>query len=73
MNKMDRFRAKLREQIGFIQSSCQSFDLGGETEAIRVAASLRILFHGKRRSVSGLQYLKLREGNMQEKPHSRKV
>lgn len=70
MNKMERFRAKLREQLGFIQSSCQSFDIGVETEAIRIAASLRILFHDKGRSVSVLQYLKLKSGNMLSSPHS---
>jgi hypothetical protein len=39
----DRFREELRKQLGFIETSCAAFDSGNRDEAIRVAASIRVL------------------------------
>lgn len=40
-----RLRVKLEEQIDFLESSSERFDQGRESEAIRLAQQLRILFH----------------------------
>jgi len=56
---LSRFTKKLNEHIGFIQRSCVEFDSGIEEEAIRIAASLRVLFHDTRSSTSLLSHLKL--------------
>jgi len=57
----DRFRRKLAEQIGFLQTSAQCFDMGSEAEAIRLAMTLRVLFHSNPNSknVSVLKHLKM--------------
>jgi len=40
-----RFLHKLGEQIQFLERSCEFYDGGEESEAIRIATSLRIIFH----------------------------
>lgn len=60
----DRFREKLAEQIRFLERSCALFDDGHEDEAIRLAASLRVLFHDTNRSISPLSHLNLKRGRM---------
>lgn len=61
--------AKLYEQRGFLEASCRSFDAGQESEAVRLAVTLRVLAHDTRTSRSLLdrmgiksswQYLNLR-------------
>ena len=49
MAKYKRSKQELQEQwdaqVRFIQKSVKEFDAGDESEARRIAASLRILFH----------------------------
>lgn len=58
-SKYIRLTEKLREQLRFIQRSCEAFDQGAEDEAIRIATSLRIIFHNTRMSVSLVAHLGL--------------
>ena len=53
----ERFSTKLVEQIGFIQRSCSAYDEGLEEEAIRIATSLRIIFHDTSKSTSLITHL----------------
>lgn len=57
MDQRQDFREQLRRQLGFIESSCSAYDAGRETEPIRVAAALRVIFHDTRRSKSLLSHL----------------
>lgn len=52
------FRDQLRRQLGFLQNSCRLFDRGDLEEAIRIATSLRVLFHTTKSSTSLLTHLK---------------
>ena len=52
-------RVQLKDQIGFLISSCNLFDQGKKQEAKRIAAHLRILFHDTRMSKSLLSQLGL--------------
>jgi len=48
----DRFKAKIRQQIEFIERSCNLFDSDRLDEALRIALHVRILFHDTSRSIS---------------------
>ena len=56
MAKYKRNKQELQEQwdaqVRFIQKSVKEFDAGDESEARRIAASLRILFHETKQSKS---------------------
>lgn len=52
------FAQQLDRQIRFIRNSCQLYDDGMLDEAIRLATSLRILFHTTKLSTSLLTHLK---------------
>lgn len=62
-----RFKDKLAEQLRWLQNSCESYDRGEKSEAIRIAQSLRVLMHdtfdrrGRPRSVSLLTHLKAKD------------
>jgi hypothetical protein len=58
-SKHIRLTKKLNEQLRFIQRSCEAFDQGAEDEAIRIATSLRIIFHNTKMSVSLVTHLGL--------------
>jgi len=60
----DRFITKLDEHLGFIGRSCQAFDSGVEEEAIRIATSLRVIFHDTGQSISLLNHLGLLNGKI---------
>lgn len=47
----------LKQQIGFIKRSCDSFDAGHTDEAIRIATSLRVLLHNTGQSTSLIKHL----------------
>lgn len=49
---------KFREQLRFLERSCQAYDQGAEDEAIRLATSLRIIFHNTTKSTSLVRHLK---------------
>ena len=55
----DRLILKLREQLRFMQRSCEMFDRGYEDEAIRISTSLRVIFHDTGSSVSLVRHLGL--------------
>jgi hypothetical protein len=55
--KRARLTKKLLEQLQFIQRSCEAFDKGYEDEAIRIATSLRIIFHNTSASTSLIAHL----------------
>jgi len=40
-----RLPKKLEEQVQFIRRSCNAYDQGAEEEALRIATSLRVIFH----------------------------
>lgn len=51
----------LSEQIGFLQSSAKSYDLGNEAEAKRMAVTLRVLLHDTKVSSSLLGQMHLKK------------
>lgn len=51
----------LRQQIRFLENSCKSFDEGDESEALRIAAVLRILLHDTPSSASLLKQLGIKD------------
>ena len=51
----------LAEQIGFLQSSAKLYDLGNETEAKRMAVTLRVLLHDTKTSSSLLGQMHLKK------------
>jgi hypothetical protein len=51
------FKAHLRRQLKFLETSCELYDKGNVTEAIRLAATLRVLLHDTRNSISLLTHL----------------
>lgn len=51
----------LRQQIGFLETSCQAFDNGHEDEALRIATTLRVLVHDTGNSTSLLEQLGLKD------------
>ncbi|MEJ7759555.1 MAG: SEC-C metal-binding domain-containing protein [Gemmatimonadaceae bacterium] len=57
----DETAAAYHEQWAFLRKSCAAFDAGDETEAKRIATSLRILLHDTKRSTSLLTQLKLKD------------
>jgi hypothetical protein len=46
-NDPGNVKEQLRRQLGFIQTSCNSYDAGAHEEAVRIAVHLRVLFHQK--------------------------
>lgn len=57
MDKAPSFKDQLKKQIGYLKRSCQLYDNGDHEEAIRMATSLRVLFHDTKNSTSLLKYL----------------
>lgn len=51
--------AHFREQWGFLRKSCDAYDRGDESEAKRIAATLRLLLHSTKNSTALLDQLKL--------------
>lgn len=54
------FIEQLRRHIGFLERSCASFDAGYTEEALRIAVTLRVLFHDTKNSISLLTHLGLK-------------
>jgi hypothetical protein len=54
---LEDFRRHLWRQLGFLESSCHSYDQGYSDEAIRIAVVLRVLIHQTRYSTSLLTHL----------------
>jgi hypothetical protein len=51
-------KAQLGRQLRFLEWSAQGFEIGRREEAIRIATTLRVLFHHKKTSTSLLHHLK---------------
>ncbi len=59
-----RFREKFEEQLRFLARSSGLFDQGHEDESIRLATSLRVIFHDTRGSTSLMTHLGLKDVKM---------
>jgi hypothetical protein len=57
----NQFQIQLGRQLGFIERSCRDFDDGHKDEAIRIATSLRVLFHDTNHCISLLTHLKAKQ------------
>jgi hypothetical protein len=55
------FVEQLRRHIGFLESSSRAFDTGHTEEALRMAVSLRVLFHDTSKSTSLLTHLGIKD------------
>lgn len=56
----DRFRRLLSSHLGFLKRSSWLFDQGHEDEALRIATTLRVLFHDTNHSTSLLTHMGMR-------------
>jgi hypothetical protein len=52
-----RLTKKLEEQCRFIRRSSEAYDQGAEDEALRIATSLRVIFHQTNLSISLVRHL----------------
>lgn len=55
------FKEQLRRHLGFLDRSCIQFDAGHLDEALRIAVSLRVIFHDTTSSISLLKHLEIKE------------
>jgi len=51
---------QLQRQLGFLKRSCEDFDAGQHDEGLRIAVSLRVIFHDTPASTSLLTHLGIR-------------
>lgn len=58
------FPDQLRKQLEFISRSCEAFDAGARDEAVRIAQSIRVLFHQTGRSTSLIEHLRATTVNL---------
>jgi hypothetical protein len=54
---MSDFHAHLKTHLGFLARSCIAYDQGHLEEALRMAVSLRVMFHDTQSSTSLLRHL----------------
>lgn len=54
---MISFTEQFHRQLSFLERSCEAFDQGYKDEAIRIAVTLRVLFHDTSKSVSLITHL----------------
>lgn len=59
-----RLIQKLKEQYEFINRSSEAFDQGHQSEALRIATNLRVIFHQTRNSESIINQLNLGKKQM---------
>jgi hypothetical protein len=57
MGQRNDFVEQLRKQLRFLETSCREYDAGNIEEGIRIATSLRVLFHDTPQSTSLLRHL----------------
>ncbi len=57
----DQLKEALLQQLQFLGTSCQAFDNGNESEALRIAGVLRTLLHDTSSSVSLLKQLGIKD------------
>jgi hypothetical protein len=58
---MSEFEDQLSRHLRFISKSCIEFDNGQQDEALRIAVSIRVLFHDTKNSTSLVTYLKAKD------------
>jgi hypothetical protein len=58
------FIEQLRRHIKFLKRSCAAFDAGHTEEALRIAVTLRVLFHDTKKSTSLLTHLGLKSSSL---------
>jgi hypothetical protein len=58
---MSEFQEQLSRHLRFISKSCVEFDSGELDEALRIAVSIRVLFHDTKNSTSVVTYLKVKD------------
>ncbi|MCD9186303.1 MAG: hypothetical protein LUM44_07705 [Pyrinomonadaceae bacterium] len=51
------FTEQLRKQLRFLENSCTAYDGGMKDEAVRIAVSLRTIFHDTKKSTSLLKHI----------------
>ncbi len=56
-----KYQEKLKTQLSFIKRSCRDYDTGIKEEALRIAVSLRVLFHDTKKSSSLLKIAGIKE------------
>jgi len=59
MSNAARFEESLGSQIGFLQRSAQLYDSGQEDESLRLATTMRVIFHQTPQSTSLLTHMQL--------------
>ncbi len=59
-----RYEKHLGSHVGFLEKSSQLYDSGDEDESLRLATSMRVIFHDTSKSVSLLSLLKLKGTKM---------
>jgi hypothetical protein len=64
VNDASRYEQKLGSHIGFLRTSSANFDSGQEDEALRLATSMRVIFHDTNKSTSLLSHLQLKGTKM---------
>jgi hypothetical protein len=55
---LTKLHQRLGDHLGFIRKSCEEFDRGAVQESLRIAVSLRVIFHQTANSASILAQLK---------------
>ena len=60
MSDQVRYQKLLGSHIGFLERSSRDYDAGHEDESLRLATSMRVVFHDTRSSTSLLTDLDLR-------------
>jgi hypothetical protein len=55
------FKSQLRRQLRFLRASVEQFERGEHDEAVRIALSMRVMFHNSKSSTSLLSHLGLRK------------
>lgn len=58
---MNEFSENLKVHLAFLARSCELYDQGYKEEALRLAVSLRVIFHDTKQSISLLQHLNLKD------------
>lgn len=59
-----RFKQKFEEQLAYLKNSSKLFDDGCEFEAVRLAVSLRVIFHNTNKSSSLVSQVNLGDRRM---------
>ncbi len=60
VNDASRYRKLLGSHIGFLERSSRDYDAGHEDESLRLATSMRVVFHDTQSSTSLLTHLRVK-------------